>query len=400
MISVEELIGNLLLRHNCVIVPSFGGFVAKQSSATIDYKNGVMLPPRKSILFNRQLINNDGLLISEFASTNQVYYSSAEATVKFSVSDWNEKLRNGERVTLDRVGYLFYDQEKNICFEQDRFFNLLLESYGLGKVHFVAEEDLQIIQHKVEIKPVYFDEEKEATPFKLVTLPILEVERENSEESVNIIEHPEVKSSSKMWKYIAAAVLIPIGFYSFWIPMKTNVLESGVLSFRDFNTFYKAEEGSYLKSNFANSKFVTTSERTLEEQTKNLPSDVYVYSYSFDGEPIHVLLKENTSGITEANVEVIKAPVEVITPKIEVVKTQKTPVSKSGSLHFIVGSFSNEENAKAVIADLKSKGLEAYQLVDKGLFKVSAGNAKNSTEMKSISEKSKTIGYSGWTLVK
>ena len=400
MISVEELIGNLLLRHNCVIVPSFGGFVAKQSSATIDYKNGVMLPPRKSILFNRQLINNDGLLISEFASTNQVYYSSAEATVKFSVSDWNEKLRNGERVTLDRVGYLFYDQEKNICFEQDRFFNLLLESYGLGKVHFVAEEDLQIIQHKVEIKPVYFDEEKEATPFKLVTLPILEVERENSEESVNIIEHPEVKSSSKMWKYIAAAVLIPIGFYSFWIPMKTNVLESGVLSFRDFNTFYKDEEGSYLKSNFANSKFVTSSERTLEEQTKNLPSDVYVYSYSFDGEPIHVLLKENTSGITEANVEVIKAPVEVITPKIEVVKTQKTPVSKSGSLHFIVGSFSNEENAKAVIADLKSKGLEAYQLVDKGLFKVSAGNAKNSTEMKSISEKSKTIGYSGWTLVK
>ena len=400
MISVEELIGNLLLRHNCVIVPSFGGFVAKQSSATIDYKNGVMLPPRKSILFNRQLINNDGLLISEFASTNQVYYSSAEATVKFSVSDWNEKLRNGERVTLDRVGYLFYDQEKNICFEQDRFFNLLLESYGLGKVHFVAEEDLQIIQHKVEIKPVYFDEEKEATPFKLVTLPILEVERENSEESVNIIEHPEVKSSSKMWKYIAAAVLIPIGFYSFWIPMKTNVLESGVLSFRDFNTFYKAEEGSYLKSNFANSKFVTSSERTLEEQTKNLPSDVYVYSYSFDGEPIHVLLKENTSGITEANVEVIKAPVKVITPKIEVVKTQKTPVSKSGSLHFIVGSFSNEENAKAVIADLKSKGLEAYQLVDKGLFKVSAGNAKNSTEMKSISEKSKTIGYSGWTLVK
>ena len=69
-------------------------------------------------------------------------------------------------------------------------------------------------------------------------------------------------------------------------------------------------------------------------------------------------------------------------------------------MHFIVGSFSNEENAKAVIADLKSKGLEAYQLVDKGLFKVSAGNAKNSTEMKSISEKSKTIGYSGWTLVK
>ena len=402
MLTVEELIGNLLLRHNCVIVPSFGGFVAKQSSATIDYKNGVMLPPRKSILFNRQLINNDGLLISEFASTNQVYYSSAEASVKFSVSDWNEKLRNGERVTLDRVGYLFYDQEKNICFEQDRFFNLLLESYGLGKVHFVAEEDLQLIQHKVEIKPVYFDEEKETTPFKLVSLPILEIENENSEESVNIIEHPELKSPSKMWKYIAAAVLLPIGFYSFWIPMKTNVLESGVLSIRDFNTFYKAEEGTYIKSSFTTSKFEKSAEKSLGDQTKSLPADVFVYSYSFDGEPIHVRLKENSTGKTEVETPffVPETPKVEVKQKVEVVKTQKTSVSKSGSLHFIVGSFSSEENAKAVISDLKSKGFEAYTVVDKGLFKVSSGNASNSTEMKSISEKSKASGFSGWTLVK
>ena len=59
---IEKLIGDLLLRHNCVVVPSFGGFVAKQVSAVIDYKTGVMHPPKKSLLFNKQLINNDGLL--------------------------------------------------------------------------------------------------------------------------------------------------------------------------------------------------------------------------------------------------------------------------------------------------------------------------------------------------
>ncbi|MEY3200216.1 MAG: hypothetical protein RJA13_2174, partial [Bacteroidota bacterium] len=58
MVSVEQLIGDLLVRHNCVIIPAFGGFVAKQTSASIDYKNGIMTPPRKSLLFNRQLINN------------------------------------------------------------------------------------------------------------------------------------------------------------------------------------------------------------------------------------------------------------------------------------------------------------------------------------------------------
>mgnify|MGYP003565138742 CR=1 FL=1 len=37
---IEQLIGDLLLRHNCVVVPAFGGFVAKQMSAVIDYKTG------------------------------------------------------------------------------------------------------------------------------------------------------------------------------------------------------------------------------------------------------------------------------------------------------------------------------------------------------------------------
>ena len=54
---IEELIGDLLLRHNCVVIPTFGGFVAGQTSATFDASKGTILPPRKSLLFNKQLIN-------------------------------------------------------------------------------------------------------------------------------------------------------------------------------------------------------------------------------------------------------------------------------------------------------------------------------------------------------
>ena len=74
---IEQLIGDLLLRHNCVVVPSFGGFVAKQTVAVIDTANGVMLPPRKSLLFNKQLINNDGLLIAAFAQASGKSYNEA-----------------------------------------------------------------------------------------------------------------------------------------------------------------------------------------------------------------------------------------------------------------------------------------------------------------------------------
>lgn len=34
--SIEDLIADLLMQHNCVIVPSFGGFVAGKTSATFD----------------------------------------------------------------------------------------------------------------------------------------------------------------------------------------------------------------------------------------------------------------------------------------------------------------------------------------------------------------------------
>jgi len=158
MLIVEQLIGELLLRHNCVIVPSFGGFVAKKLSASIDFASGTMLPPRKSLLFNRQLINNDGLLVAEIAVRNKIGYEEAVDQLRLVVNNWEKSLSNGERITIDKVGFLFYDKEKNICFEQDRFFNLLLESYGLGKVHFLSEEDVHIAQKSVVQQKSLHDE--------------------------------------------------------------------------------------------------------------------------------------------------------------------------------------------------------------------------------------------------
>ena len=212
MVSVEELIGNLLLRHNCVIVPTFGGFVAKRIPAAIDLEKGIMQPPVKALLFNRQLINNDGLLTAEFASQNALDYSTASGIINKLVDSWNDQLKAGARVAIDRVGFLYFDQEKNVCFEQDRFFNLLLESYGLGKVHFTPVEDA----------------------------PVVLVEEDKlSLEEPKIIEHPALKARSNAWKYVAAACFLPIAFYSYWIPAKTNVLQSGMISAKDFNPFHK-----------------------------------------------------------------------------------------------------------------------------------------------------------------
>ena len=104
---LEEAIVHLLLRHNCVVVPAFGGFVAKSSGAVIDMNTGVISPPRKSILFNRQLVNNDGLLITHLSAVSKWEYNATELFLKEKVSDWQSRLKQGERVVIDKLGEFF-----------------------------------------------------------------------------------------------------------------------------------------------------------------------------------------------------------------------------------------------------------------------------------------------------
>lgn len=382
MVSVEHLIGELLLRHSCVIIPSFGGFVAKQTSATIDYKNGVMSPPRKSLLFNRQLINNDGLLIAELAVSNSIHYNEANETINALIEIWNDKLKRGERITIDKVGFLFFDQEKNICFEQDRFFNLLLESYGLDKVHFLSETDVQFAQ-KTTIERSINKEDDTAQPVIVFDTEAIKVETNNSDKK--IIPHPALQSKTKVWKYIAAACLLPIAFYSFWLPMKTDVLESGMISIKDFNPFYQSNKGVYTSTELDSFEF-PAKEKSLEENVAELPEDIRVYPYPYDDLNILVRVPEK-----------LKHPVEINTVK-ESPKSTTIPQSK---FEYIVGCFGSETNANNLVETLKSKGIDAYILdVSNGLSRISAGSAVTDSELQNLIGEVKSAGFEGWILKK
>lgn len=386
MTTIETLIGDLLLRNNCVIVPSFGGFVAKQISAKVDFNSGKMMPPRKSLLFNKQLINNDGLLINEFAIANRLSFDDASNEVKEKVAIWNLALKSGSRIELDRIGFLFLDAEKNLCFEQDRFFNLLLASFGLGQVHFVTEQYAKIVEQKtIEINAIELLEEKVIVDAKetvklrtLVTEEITEPEKETT-----IIEHPELKKQrSGAWKYIAAACFLPIAFYSIWIPVKTDVLESGVISLQDFNPLKKKE-----KENYTASTHILTKEskeepiETLSNKLEGLSNDVDIYTYKFD--------------------EDFFVPVKVKSNDALVVENPKTSTEEVSieAVHFIVGCFSDKTNAENLVQKLQSQGLMAKIVdVQNGLHRVSAGGAMTVEALNDIKMKATNLGLKGWTL--
>jgi cell division septation protein DedD len=388
MTTVEQLVGDLLLRHNCVIIPSFGGFVAKQVSATIDYSSGKMMPPRKSLLFNKQLINNDGLLVNELSQANSITFNEASQEVTTKVDTWNATLNAGGRIELDRIGILFQDEEKNLCFEQDRFFNLLLESFGLGQVQFVAEKEAKVIERKLVPEPV---ETVIVAKMSAKEEPILEVVRDtplivaiNKDQSVEketVIASP--RKRTKVWRYVAAACFLPIAFYSIWIPMKTDMLESGVISFNDFNPFHKTTEAKYSKSELDDLTSEVERSPTLQEQVETLPAEVDVYAYEYDEDftiPVAVPEKENAPNNTEPT----PTTNESFTPSV---------------VHYIVGSFGEKANASKLVNKLNAAGLDAKIIgMHDGHHRVSAGSAMSIEKLQSIKDTVSNLGHKGWVL--
>ncbi|MGJ8660763.1 MAG: SPOR domain-containing protein [Bacteroidota bacterium] len=396
---LEEAIVDLLLRHNCVVVPAFGGFIAQSTSATIDMRTGVMLPPRKSVLFNRQLINNDGLLISHLSNEGAMGYEGAEKYLKKHVSDWHHRLKEGQRVSIDKIGHLYLDAERNISFEQDRFFNLLLQSYGLNKVHFITEEEVKIAeyQHRPEKVNIPLPIIEETIDFSPREIPVPESLPKQQAKVIELKEEEPVVRR-RVWKYAVAAALLPIAFYTYWIPMRTNVLESGMISFKDFNPMYHSAEGVYQKKSFSFPESKEKGDKTLSESIEKLSDNVEVYSYKYDDDLfIPVRLKDE---VKMAPIKVEKTESELLNQSEIVVENKVKPVaSASSGPQYIVGCFSSADNAESMVDLLKSKGFNA-RIVDTkgGLTRVSAGGSDNMVEMDSIENKAIAAGFKGWIL--
>lgn len=134
MLEITRYIKELLFLHDCVILPEFGGFVANYRSARIDKIQNVFLPPSKDIGFNRNLTQNDGLLINRLAEAEGVSYSDARKSVSFFVEDLWVRINRGEHVTLEGIGYFLYDKRHNLLFEPVKGANFLVDAYGMSDV--------------------------------------------------------------------------------------------------------------------------------------------------------------------------------------------------------------------------------------------------------------------------
>ena len=103
MTNIDALLGTLLLRNNCVVLPHFGGFIAQNVSSKIDVSKGIITPPSKALSFNKNLSNNDGLIVSTLSIEKNISYDEAQKIIASDVQKMNAQLQNGQRVHLETI---------------------------------------------------------------------------------------------------------------------------------------------------------------------------------------------------------------------------------------------------------------------------------------------------------
>jgi len=388
--NLQQNIAQLLTKHNCVIVPEFGGFIGNYKSAVVNHSLLLVYPPAKQVLFNPNLKQNDGLLANQIMIDQQISYNQAVEVIRTQVEEWKKELNNGERIEFGEMGFLFL-QNNSILFEQDKTHNLLLQSYGLNAVSFIDFSKLKSVVDQTSIlkrtqenkplikvkKPEYsadvntdepiLDQEKETPVIQLDSTTKITVNKPKKENKPTL--PVTKKKKKKYYKYAAAAILVPALFYSYWIPMQTDFLNSGKIQISDLNPFQKRNTPVYTNREQSIIKEETLDWKSWDELTASLPDNIMFYNYE---------LSEDTYIPVNLNRKIVPA----------------------GTLfHVIAGCFSIENNARNFVAELQSKGYDAALLdKNKGLFRVSAGGFNNENEAKSALKNFKNQGFSGWIL--
>ena len=132
---IAHYISNLLYLHDCVIMPGFGGFVGNKKSAYIHPVSGIIYPPSKTLLFNRNLAQNDGLLATHIAKEEGIDLSEVSILIEEFVQNIQNELVERSAFKLQKIGTFSSGKEGNIFFMQDNRYNYNLASFGMQANH-------------------------------------------------------------------------------------------------------------------------------------------------------------------------------------------------------------------------------------------------------------------------
>lgn len=136
MLRIITHIEHLLLTHDCVILPRFGGFVLQTIPATCLEEERLFRPMRKEIMFNVTLQHTDGLLSASYMRMYGVDYRKAQLMLEEDIEMLLSSLQEDKRVAFGQIGTFSLGEEGQIIFEPGDSGVFHADSYGLKSFHF------------------------------------------------------------------------------------------------------------------------------------------------------------------------------------------------------------------------------------------------------------------------
>jgi cell division septation protein DedD len=355
-VQLEVFISELLYDHDCVVLPDFGGVVANYRSARLNRRSHVISPPSKHVGFNRNLKNNDGLLINHVANVLGISYQDAQKMVKECISAFENKLNTEGRLVLHRIGVFFRDRGGQLQFIPDEQENYLLSSFGLTPV---------------QLK--FIEQEKEIT----------------AEPDTPVVELVTTKRRYRGLK-IAAALAIPLAVGGLLLLGK-NSQGNGRLNFASLNPFQKYEVvADYSQAvNLPDDAVMSDIQNPVEAWLSGAESKM-----KFD----FVTCQPSEQGIVIRREKVVAEPVSTrVDRESQPLRNETARSSGAGRYAVIGGAFSVAENAENFLQKLRSEGFDA-QIAGKkdGLTLVAYGYYNTREEAKQALKNIRSGGGSAW----
>jgi nucleoid DNA-binding protein len=151
--TIEHYISQLLYTNDCVILIGFGGFVCSNTTSKLNRQTGLLSPPNRSILFNNQLIDNDGLLINQIAKTEEISQEKAKDLVLKFVEKNTTNLKKYRSLRFKKIGLFTLKNDNTIAFTQDLATNYNLDSFGMQSAVFtsVKRDNSETIEGQLKI---------------------------------------------------------------------------------------------------------------------------------------------------------------------------------------------------------------------------------------------------------
>ena len=131
---LSPYINELLFEHECVIIPQFGAFVSQQEKATLNSSKAIINPPKRSVSFNKLILNNDGLLINHIATKTAKDYNEVKQELLFLVNSWHKQLNQGDKISFEGIGIL-YKTNNQLTFEPSSVANFDKKAFGLATIN-------------------------------------------------------------------------------------------------------------------------------------------------------------------------------------------------------------------------------------------------------------------------